>query len=133
MDYSHKEKGAAEEREDRHGPAGSPCTLRGFSGDRKMLLSGPGVLNIGSPASFSGAAPPQRATSQRDGANGEQCRHREGLLEKEATSHNVQVLSGKTLSPPGPAHHGPTTVHSPQSPLVNLTGAASSCFHHISS
>lgn len=70
-----------------------------------MLLSGPGVLNIGSPASFSGAAPPQRATSQRDGANGEQCRHREGLLEKEATSHNVQVLSGKTLSPPGPAQH----------------------------
>lgn len=65
MDYSHKEKGAAEEREDRLGPAGSPCTLRGFSEDRKMLLSGPGVLNMGSPASFSGAARPQEKGHSR--------------------------------------------------------------------
>lgn len=138
MDYSHKEKGAAEEREDRLGPAGSPCTLRGFSGDRKMLLSGPGVLNMGSPASFSGTARPQEKGHSRPrhsgtGQTSVQCRHREGLLEKAATSDNVQVLSGKTLSPPGPSPHRPSAVHSPQSPLVNLTGATSSCFHYISS
>lgn len=104
-DYSHNGNKATEEREDWQGPAGSLYTLSAFSGEK--LLSGSGVQEMGSPASFSGAAPPQeerpqQASSPQDGANRKQCLHREGLLEKEEakmnTSGYVQVISGEELS-----------------------------------
>lgn len=83
---------------------GSPCTLRGFSGDRKLLLSGPGVQEMGSLASSSGAAPPQEkghgrpvhsGTGQTRGSvstgKGYRRRRRPRLL-----LCSVKVISGET-------------------------------------
>lgn len=74
----------------------------------KLLLSGSGVQEMGSPASFSGATPPQEEGHSRPahsgtGQTGSSVSMGKRLLQNEegkvATSGYLRVISGKILKP----------------------------------